>query len=140
MKQFFGLWDTLKAGAVYFALVFLAGFILGVVRTLLIEPVVGETSAVLLELPFMLTVSWIVCRWILKRIHVHGNVGARLFMGAAALVLLLAAEAGLSLTLAELSLQQHFGLYLKPAAQLGLLAQIVFALIPLIQLKIGGRW
>lgn len=47
------------AGLAYFTLVFAAGFALGTARVLVLLPGVGETTAVLLELPLILTVSWL---------------------------------------------------------------------------------
>ena len=127
--------NALKAGAVYFGLVFVAGFVLGTIRTLVISPALGEVSAVLVELPFMLVVSWIACCWIVNLLLVQKNPIARITMGISALLMLLVAEAMLSIGFAGLSLQEHFALYLKLAAQLGLLGQFAFAVFPLIQLK-----
>ena len=46
-----------KAGVLYFALVFGAGFVLGTVRTLWIVPRVGARRAELMETPIMLVVT-----------------------------------------------------------------------------------
>jgi len=42
---------ALKTGALYFALVFAAGWVLGPVRELFVVPHVGRTAGVLLGLP-----------------------------------------------------------------------------------------
>ena len=52
-----------KAGMLYFALVFAAGFMLGAVRTLWIVPRVGTRMAELMETPIMLVVSILAARW-----------------------------------------------------------------------------
>ncbi len=49
------------AGVLYFGLVFALGFILGTLRVLVLEPRLGSTGAVLLELPVMLAASWLLC-------------------------------------------------------------------------------
>jgi len=54
--------SSLKAGLHYFAIVFVAGFILGALRVTTIAPWLGETAAVAFELPFMLLISWIASR------------------------------------------------------------------------------
>ena len=46
--------SVLRAGVVYFAVVFATGFALGTVRTLWLAPALGERRAELLETPFML--------------------------------------------------------------------------------------
>jgi hypothetical protein len=56
--------ETLKAGAVYFALVFAAGFVLGTVRTLWVVPRLGVRTAELAEAPIMFGVSILAVRWV----------------------------------------------------------------------------
>lgn len=51
---------ALKAGAIYFVAVFTLGFCLGVLRTLVLVPRLGETLAVLAELPVILAASWLI--------------------------------------------------------------------------------
>jgi hypothetical protein len=45
---------SVRAGGVYFAAVFALGFALGIVRVLITAPAVGESAAVLLEIPILL--------------------------------------------------------------------------------------
>lgn len=47
---------SLKAGAIYSALVFAAGFLLGVVRVFWIIPRIGTRTAELMEAPVMLAI------------------------------------------------------------------------------------
>ena len=120
------------AGAVYFALVFTCGFVLGAVRTLWIAPRTGPLGAVLLELPLILAVSWLACLWCVRHMAVPDRAGARASMGLTAFVLLLVVEFGM----AALTGQSPGG-YLRamatPAGVAGLLGQILFALLPLLQ-------
>ncbi len=60
-----------KAGALYALTVFLAGFVLGTFRVLLVAPHFGETIAVILEAPLMLMASWYVCRWCVRGLGVR---------------------------------------------------------------------
>lgn len=53
----------------YFAVIFAMGFVLGVIRTLVIAPRTGATVAVLMEMPLMLAASWIVAHRIVRRAH-----------------------------------------------------------------------
>lgn len=121
---------AIMAGVVYFAVVFAIGTGLGVLRTGGLVPRIGPTAAVLLEIPIILAASWLVCRHLIARFSVPPAMAPRLLMGAVALMLLLLAELGLSMTLLRRTLGQHLTAYLSPAQALGLLAQIVFAAMP----------
>jgi hypothetical protein len=72
---------ALKAGIVYFAIVYALGFVLGTGRVLLLLPHIGETVAVLVEAPLMLLLSWISARWISKTFSVPARVPPRIAMG-----------------------------------------------------------
>jgi hypothetical protein len=125
--------NALRAGTVYFAIIFALGFLLGTVRTPLLSRLVGDVIAVAIELPVILTFSWIVCTWVLLRFEVPSVFNIRMVMGGSALAFLLAAEAILSVTLANRSWMEHFELYKTPPTLLGLFGQILFAWFPLIQ-------
>lgn len=125
----------LKAALDYFAVVFVAGFVLGTLRTLMVAPRIGELLATLIELPIMLLIAWSACRWIMRRFKQIETVQSAFVVGGTALLLLLVAESLLSVALSGLSLTQHFALYRKLPVQIGLLGQIGFALFPLIYLK-----
>jgi hypothetical protein len=58
--------QILKAGALYFALVFAAGFVLGAVRTLWIVPVFGTRTAELMESAIMFVVTIIAATWVVR--------------------------------------------------------------------------
>ena len=104
----------LLTGTVYVAAVFAAGFVLGVLRTLVLVPLLGELGAVLVELPVILTIAWLVCTRILRRWPL--SPPAAVGMGAIAFLLLMGAEAGLSTLLAGRSLAEHLALYCTVAA------------------------
>ena len=53
-----------KAAICYFGVVFGIGFVLGVIRILLLVPMLGERVAELVEMPFMVLASLIAARWI----------------------------------------------------------------------------
>ncbi|MDX1380051.1 MAG: hypothetical protein R3233_02970 [Xanthomonadales bacterium] len=76
----------------YFLVVFAAGFVLGTVRTLWLEPNLGERSAELLELPLMILVSWLAARHVVRRPGTPAGRRDRLLIGLLALALLLAME------------------------------------------------
>lgn len=121
------------AGLTYFALVFAAGFVLGTVRVLVLLPALGETAAVLLELPLILAVSWYACRGIIARLALSDGLPARLTMGGIAFGLLMIAEAALGMLGFGRTLAEHLAHYLSPAGMVGLLGQLVFAAFPILQ-------
>ena len=129
----------LKAGAEYFAAVFAAGFCMGTVRTIGIAPRVGELSAVAAEIPLMLLFAWIACKFIRGRYPQLNTARSALAVGGFAFVLLLIAEALLSIGLTGLSLGQHAALYQELPVQIGLLGQVLFALLPFLQARANAK-
>ena len=123
---------SLKAGALYFVLVFGAGFVLGPIRILWLAPRVGERAAELIEEPIMLAVTILAARWITRRLAVPAAAGARLAMGFAGLALLLAAEFSLVLSLRGLTLADYFAQRDPVAAAVYYAMLGVFALMPLL--------
>jgi hypothetical protein len=120
------------AGALYAITVFLIGFILGTIRVLLLAPRLGETIAVILEAPLMLAASWFVCRWCVDRLDVRRTVAARSLMGLVAFLVLMSAEVGLGAVLGR-SLADQLAAYGSAAGAIGLTAQVIFAMFPVIQ-------
>jgi hypothetical protein len=126
---------ALNAGTVYFMLVFAAGFVLGTIRVLAVVPMAGETVAVLIETPIMLTISWIACRFIIRRFGVPAVLADRVTMGGFAFALLMVAEIGVAWLLGQRSLSGYFAHYATVAGVIGLAGQIAFAVFPALQLR-----
>lgn len=82
----------------------------------------------LVELPVILTAAWVICGWLLRGPRLTAVAAAA--MGTAAFVLLMLAEAGLSVWLSGRTLAQHLALYTQPAHMIGLAGQIAFAAFP----------
>jgi hypothetical protein len=82
----------LTSSVVYFAIVFGAGFVFGMVRVMWLVPAVGVRIAVLTELPLMVAVVFVAARWVNRRFLAKRDQPARLIVGVTALVLLLLAE------------------------------------------------
>ena len=128
-----------KAGILYFALVFGAGFALGPIRVLWLVPRVGDRAAELIEAPIMLAVIVLAARAITRRLAVSAAASARLAMGLTGLALMLAAEFGLVLWLRGITLQDYFA-GRDPVAALVYYALLgVFALTPLLLAAMKGR-
>jgi len=114
----------------YFAIVFSAGFILGVVRAVLLVPFVGERAAELMEMPFMLAVVYIAARHLVRRDSSRINAGGWLLAGAIALVLLLAVEFGVVLALRGLSVSEYVAGRDPVSGSVYVVSLLLFAIMP----------
>ena len=132
-----------KAGVIYFALVFAAGFVLGTIRTLWIVPRVGSRSAELMEAPFMLVITTVTARWIVASLAVPALWPPRLGMGAIALALLLIAEFALVSSVRGVSIKEYLATR-DPVSGTVYYAMLgLFALMPLLVERrdpTGERW
>ena len=124
---------AVPAGAVYFLLVFLAGFVLGTFRVLVLLPRVGELAAVLLELPVMLGLSWVLAGGLVARFAVPATGLARAVMGVVGFALLLAAEMLLAVTVFGQQVAAHLAHYATLPGAVGLAGQVGFGLMPLLR-------
>jgi hypothetical protein len=122
----------LKAGVLYFALVFGAGFVLGTIRTLWIVPRLGMRMAELMETPIMLVITILAARWTVRRLAVPSTLPARLCMGCVALGLLLVAEFTLVLWLRGMSIREYFASRDPVAGTVYYVMLGVFAIMPLL--------
>ena len=122
----------LKAGVLYFALVFGAGFVLGTIRTLWVVPRVGTRIAELMEAPIMLVVTILAARWMVQRLAVPAAASARLGMGCIALLLLLVAEFGFMLRLRGLTIHEYFVSRDPVSGTVYYVMLAVFAVMPLL--------
>jgi type IV secretory pathway TrbD component len=123
--------QIVKAGALYFALVFGAGFVLGPIRILWVVPRFGTRLAELIEMPIMLAIVIIAARWVVLRFAVPSTLSSRFGMGCIALLLLLVAEFGLVLWLRGLSIKEYFAGMDPVSGTAFLVMQGVFAIMPL---------
>ncbi len=128
---------AVRAGAAYFVVVFAVGFILGALRNIFLMPHLGETVAVVVEVPVMLIASWFACRAVLARIAVPPRRGDRLLMGGVALSLLWIAEALLSVAMG-LGIEGYLAVLATPAGMIGIAAQLVFAAFPMLQQRLAS--
>lgn len=99
--------QILKAGILYFALVFGVGFVLGSVRTLWVVPRFGARTAELMETPIMFVVTIVAARWVVRRLAVPRKPSNRLGMGCIGLGLMLVAEFTLVLWLRGVSINEY---------------------------------
>lgn len=120
------------AAFAYFGSVFCVAFVVGVLRVLIVAPMIGELSAVSLEAPIMLAVSWVACGWCLTLFPVAPAASWHLAMGGIAFALLMAAEFGLAALLFSRAPITALQTWATPAGAVGLASQIAFAAVPVL--------
>ncbi|PSN15416.1 hypothetical protein C7271_20905 [filamentous cyanobacterium CCP5] len=98
----------LKAGFSYFAIVFAAGFGLGIGRVLWAVPRFGPRTAELMEMPLMLVAIVLAAFWVCRRFAVPPRIWPRLGTGLVALGLSLLAEVSVVLQLRGLSVAEYW--------------------------------
>lgn len=123
---------SIKAGVAYFALVFGAGFVLGVLRVFLLAPRLGERVAELAEMPFMFAVILGAAIFITRRFAVPPSVAARLGMGLLALGLLLVAELVLVVILQDRSLADYIASRDAVSGSVYLVMLVLFGAMPIL--------
>jgi hypothetical protein len=123
--------ETLKAGVLYFALVFAAGFVLGGVRTLWVVPRLGVRKAKLAEAPIMFGFSILAARWVVRRLQVSPLRSRRLAMGCIALGLMLLAEFTLGLWIRGVTIRGYFAARDPISGTVYFMTLGAFAVIPI---------
>jgi len=130
--------EILKAGVLYFALVFGAGFVLGPIRILWVVPRFGTRMAELMETPIMFVVTIVAARWIVRRLAVPSTPSSRLGMGCAAVGLVLVTEFTLVLWLRGLSISECLASRDLVSGTVYYVMLVVFAIMPLLVARKEG--
>jgi hypothetical protein len=123
---------TLGAGALYFVLVFAAGWVLGPIRELLVVPRWGQTVGLALEAPLMLAAIVLAASWVVRRLTVPPVAAVRSGMGLIALVLLLVAEDVMTRAMRGASIWAVWAGYDQVAGTINILLLLLFAAMPLL--------
>ena len=121
---------VLEAGALYFSLVFAAGFVLGAIRTLWVAPRIGTRISELAEIPLMLVVIFLASRWTVELVKVPYTPPFRLGMGCVALILMLIAEFGFVLWIRGLTVSDYIATRDPVSGTVYYLTLVVFAIVP----------
>jgi hypothetical protein len=124
--------QILKAGVLYFAIVFGAGFMLGFIRILWVVPRFGTRMAELMETPIMFVITIVSAWWLVRRLAVPSTLSSRLGMGCIALGLLLVAEFTLVLWLRGLSISEYLASRDPVSGTVYYVMLGVFAIMPLL--------
>jgi predicted Co/Zn/Cd cation transporter (cation efflux family) len=130
---------ALIAASAYFVALFCLGFVLGTIRVLFVAPRIGVLGATLAEVPLMLAAAFFMCRWAIGRWQVPPAVLARGAMALWFLVLLALFETLVGVALFGRTLAGTWAELATPAGLIGLAAQAICALLPLVLGRTGRR-
>ena len=121
---------AVKAGVVYFLLMFAVGWILGPIRELWAVSHFGRVEATLLEAIIMLLAMVVAARWVMRRFEVPQTPPATTAIGLVALGLLVPAEITGVVFVRGLSFQDYFSSFLTAPGMISLVMFLIFAAMP----------
>jgi hypothetical protein len=125
---------TLRLTLTYFGIVFGAGFLLGTIRTIWLEPLLGQRSAELFETPFMVAVYTATAFYLVDRWRAALTLRSAALIGLGALIILLVFEFSVVLTLRGLTVSEYLSSRDPVAGTVYVMSLIVFAAMPAVAL------
>ena len=137
--------QIVKAGSLYFTLVFAVGFVLGTIRTLWVAPILGARTSELIEAPVMFGVSILAARWVVRKLRLPPERPRRLAFGCVALGLMLLVEFTFVLWIRGLTLREYFAARDPISGGVYFLTLAAFSVIPAFvgrkppQIPLGGN-
>ena len=128
-----------KAMMTYFAIVFGAGFILGPIRTLWLEPQLGPFASVAIEAPVLLA-AMVFAAWISTTRFAAISIRQRAAVGLGALALVIVADFSVGLALRQQTAAAQWDYLSTPAGRIYVLLLGIFGLMPmLLQMATRGH-
>jgi hypothetical protein len=121
-----------SAALLYFLAVFGAGFALGPIRVLWLEPKLGVVAATLCEAPFLLLAMIAAAYWIPRVLRISAGIGAMLAMGLGALALQQVADLVVGVALRGISATDQWARLATPEGAIYAALLVLFALMPAI--------
>lgn len=130
---------VLRAALIYFALVFVVGFLLGPLRVLWLEPWLGKTIAVLLEAPALILAMWFGAPAAARWARLSGGWLRYVAVGVLSLALQQAADLAVGFGLRGMTLADQLAYFTTPAGAVYAFTLVVFALMPVIRMPRAPR-
>ncbi len=121
-----------KASAVYFGLVFAAGFVLGAIRVSWAVPYFGERPAELIETPIMLVAIFFAARFTTKHIAQSLSSSSLFVVGCVALCLLLLVEFTVVLAIRGMTVAEYLASRDPVSGTVYVISLALFAIMPLV--------
>jgi len=126
-----------SAALLYFIAVFGAGFALGPIRVLWLEPRLGVVAATLCEAPFLLFAMIAAAYWIPRIVSISAGTGAMLAMGLGALALQQAADFVVGTALRGISATDQWARLASPEGAIYAVLLVLLALMPAVVNRIS---
>jgi hypothetical protein len=127
---------AVRAGLFYFAVVFGLGFLLGILRGLLVaKGVASRDTLVFVEIPIVVAYAWFASGIIIRRINVPDRAFPRMIMGGVMFVMLRMSEAAVGLSFLGIGIKEQFVQLGTLRGLLEFLPQVLTAAFPLIHLN-----
>jgi len=123
------------ATACYFAIVFGAGFLLGPIRVLWLEPRVGPIIAAGCEAPFLLAAMVVAARWVPRVLRLQRDLVSLLLMGVGALVLQQIADFAVGIGLRGISASEQLAQFVTLQGLIYAVLLVAFVVMPVL---LGG--
>ncbi|MGQ0681078.1 hypothetical protein [Bradyrhizobium sp.] len=120
----------MRAALLYLIIVFGAGFLLGPIRVLWLEPRIGAFKAVLYEAPLLLGVMLIASRLSPRTAGLELRTDALLAMGGAALAMQQVADIAVGLWLRSISLREQLVRFATAEGAIYAALLVLFAVMP----------
>jgi hypothetical protein len=131
---------ALKAGIIYFLLVFAVGWILGPIRELWAVPHFDLMAATLSEAVIMLIAMMVAARWVIRRFEVPQTLSDTLSIGLIAIGLLFPAEIAGVLWVRGLSFQEYLASFVTGPGVISAIMFLLFAAMPTLVTRLArGR-
>ncbi|MGO8908126.1 MAG: hypothetical protein ACLQDM_02170 [Bradyrhizobium sp.] len=127
----------ITASALYFAMVFAAGFLLGAIRVFALEPRWGKFIGVLCESPFLLAAMILAARFVSAKTRLAGDYRSLAVVGLGALVLQQLTDFAVGTLLRGLTAAEQLRNFTTPAGGIYAILLLLFAAMPLL---VNGRW
>ena len=124
--------NVIKAGVLYFVLVFAVGWVLGPLREFWLVPLVGQRAGLLTEVPLMILAMIAAARWTIRKLAVPYGITTRTIMGVVALALLLIVEAMGVMWVRRLSWEAYFARFDFVTGSITVLSFLLYAAMPML--------
>lgn len=120
-----------KAGSLYFLIVFAVAWVLGPLREFVIAPRWGRAAGILFEAPFLMAAMILAARWVIRRYAIPRTFPARAAIGGLGLGILLVAEVAGVLLARRMSLEEYMASFDTVSGGFALGLFLLFAAVPL---------